>query len=211
MPIEIQRHVIGPLENNTYVARQNGENQGIVIDPAIGSEGVVENCINANLSIEAIVLTHGHADHILGIPAIINQFPGIPVYVHPADRPFLSDPALNGSSMIIGQPFTHAGEVRDLTPGTQAIAGMDFTVVHVPGHTPGGCAILADGQCLVGDTLFAGSIGRSDLAGGDGAQLINSIRDHILTLPADTVLWPGHGPDSTVGQEAANNPFLNGL
>jgi len=211
MLIEIQRHVIGPLENNTYVARRPGDNAAILIDPAIGSEAVVEHCVNADISIEAIVLTHGHADHILGIPAVMHRFPGIPVYVHPADRPFLSDPVLNGSSMIIGQPFTHTGELQDLTPGAQTIAGIDFTVVHVPGHTPGGCAILADGQCLVGETLCAGSIGRSDLAGGDGVQLINSIREHILSLPADTVLWPGHGPDSTVGHEAANNPFLNWL
>lgn len=203
----VRRFAIGPLDNNSYLLGPP-EGDCLVVDPALGSEAVVDPVVQAGGQVKAVVLTHAHADHILGLPAVLARFPHIPVWVHPDDAAFLVDPVRNGSTMILGRPFVYEGTTRLMDEGDLEVAGIALDVLHVPGHTPGGCALVVDGHCMTGDSLFAGSVGRTDFPGGDSARLLASIRDKLMTLPAETVVLPGHGPESTIGREAASNPFL---
>lgn len=206
MPIEIRRLVVGPLENNTYVVSDE-KKAALVIDPSIGCDEVLSYIDKQKLTVAAILLTHSHFDHIMGIPDIHTAFPDAPVYVHPLDKMFLTKPQFNGSPMM-GKPYAYAGPTQDLTEGPMTVAGFSFTVVLVHGHTPGGCALLFGNQCFCGDIIFAGSIGRSDFPGGDADALINGIREKIFSLPDETTLLSGHGGRTTVGREKKYNPFF---
>ncbi len=202
---EIIPFVLGPLENNTYVVRD--QQRCLVIDPALGSEELVQWLVDEQLQVVAVLLTHGHFDHIMGLPALQERFGELPVYLHPADQDFLSDPALNGSTLI-GQPFRLQAQPIDLQTGLQQVEGFQFEVLHLPGHTPGGCGFLFDQTCICGDSLFRGSIGRTDLAGGDTEQLLTSLRTTLMDLDDGVELATGHGPLTQVGQERLTNPFL---
>ena len=202
--------MVGPVENNTYVV-QNDDGKCLVIDPAIGSQVVVDYLVKEKLDLQAILLTHGHCDHFLGLEDILSQLPDTPVYIYPEDEAYLTDIELNGSVLVTGQPYRYEGEVHHLTEGNNEINGFHFVVLHLPGHTPGGVALNFNGQCFTGDTLFAGSVGRTDFLGGDSVQLMHSIKNKLLKLSADTVVLSGHGPDSTLAAEASSNPFLTRL
>ena len=206
MNVTIERFAIGPLETNAYVVRNRHE-QALVVDPSSGCGEILDYCRDRKVKVAAILLTHGHFDHIMGIPELREAYPEATVWVHSSERILLQRADYNGSGMI-GQEFSYEGPVSELTEGAMTIGGFELEVRHVPGHSPGGCAFLFDNQCLVGDAVFAGSIGRADLPGGDGPLLIRSIREKLLSLPDDTVLYPGHGGRTTVSQEKRMNPFL---
>lgn len=206
MNVTIERFAIGPLETNAYLV--HGENeQALVVDPSSGCDQILAYCRDHKLKVAAILLTHAHFDHAMGIPEIQKAFPETTVWVHASERVLLERADYNGSYMI-GQDFSYEGPVSELSEGPAVIGGFELEVRHVPGHSPGGCAFLFEGHCLVGDAVFAGSIGRADLPGGDGPLLIKSIKEKLLTLPDETVLYPGHGGRTTVSREKRMNPFL---
>jgi glyoxylase-like metal-dependent hydrolase (beta-lactamase superfamily II) len=166
----------------------------------------------------AVLLTHGHIDHIWSVVPVCGAR-GIPACIHPADRALLSDPARGlplapGQQLFGGLTFTEPDDVVELADGmTLPLAGLEFVVAHAPGHTPGSVTFRAGGggALFAGDLLFAGSIGRTDLPGGDYPTILDSLARVCLTLPDETQVLPGHGPATTIGAERASNPFLAGL
>jgi hydroxyacylglutathione hydrolase len=206
MMVAVTRFITGPIETNTYLV-SNDKGKCIIIDPASGCDDILLKIEKEKLTAEAIVLTHSHFDHITGIPELFDALGKLPVYLHPSEETYLADAHLNGS-LWFGGAWTFPGAAEELDEGKQNIGSFEFNVLHVPGHTPGGCALCIDGNCLCGDALFAGGIGRSDLPGGDGPLLIESIRKKLLTLPDKTVVWPGHGGRTTIGREKRSNPYL---
>jgi hydroxyacylglutathione hydrolase len=203
--VAIARFTTGPIETNTYVVSDEF-GAALVFDPSAGCGPVLEHCRRAGLSVEAIVLTHGHFDHLLGIDEIRAVYE-VDAWVHPSENALVRQPGLNGSD-ILGMSYYYAGPLRELVEGPTKLAGIGVTVLHVPGHSPGGCAFVFGGDAIVGDALFAGSVGRADLPGGDFEQLIASIKTKLMTLPPSTVVWPGHGNRTTIAREARMNPFL---
>jgi len=206
MDIQIHRFETGPLQTNTYIV-ENKQGTCVIFDPSSECELVLEHLKTASLKPQAIILTHGHFDHILGIPEILHHYPSLAIYIHEKDSMMLRDPVRNGS-MLLGVSFAYKGAVVELEEGKVDIGDFTFDVFHVPGHTPGGCAIMIKGNCISGDILFAGSIGRTDLPGGNTEALLSGIKEKLLVLPDTTILYPGHGGRTTIGREKRLNPFF---
>ena len=205
---------------NCYVVATAPGEECVVVDPGIGvTDRLDDPLAEHKLAPVAVLLTHGHLDHTFSVTPVCKAR-GVPAYLHPGDTEMLADPA-KGLSMDLRELFggrfewAEPDDVRDLADGEPiSIAGLEITVDHAPGHTRGSVLfrLPGDGQdepvCLSGDVLFAGSIGRTDLPGGDGVQMWESLRDRVLPLADETVVLPGHGPATTIGQERASNPFL---
>ncbi|HEY8534444.1 MAG TPA: MBL fold metallo-hydrolase [Micromonospora sp.] len=208
---------------NCYVVATAPGEQCVIVDPGIGVIKQLDAVLAEHrLHPAAVLLTHGHLDHTFSVAPVCGAR-GITAYVHPADRELLADPAKGLSADItalFGGRLTYSEpeDVAELTDGTTLhIAGLEITVDHAPGHTRGSVLFRLPGAgspwdaeqiCLSGDVLFAGSIGRTDLPGGDYAQMRASLRDKILPLADDTVVLPGHGPQTTIGRERRSNPYL---
>lgn len=203
--VTITRFVTGPIDANTYVVSDAGRH-AVLFDPSRGCGEVLRHIADHALQLGAIVLTHGHFDHLLGIDEIRAEYE-VDVWVHPAEKALVRQSGLNGSD-IMGMSYFYGGPLRELPEGDTEIGGISMRVLHVPGHSPGGCAFVLDGNVLCGDSLFAGSVGRADLPGGNFEQLITAIKQKLMTLPPETVVWPGHGNRTTIGREARLNPFL---
>jgi hydroxyacylglutathione hydrolase len=212
----------GSFQANCYVFAAAAGGPCVVVDPGEGAEQPLEELLRQHrLDPVAVLLTHGHFDHIFAVTPVCDGN-DIPAWIHPEDRILLSDP-LRALSAEARQFFggrvqlREPRDVRILTDGASLeLAGLTFTVDHTPGHTRGSVTFRSatdEGQGLLvaGDTLFAGSIGRTDLPGGDHAQMLASLRDKILVLDDETIVLPGHGPTTTIGRERATNPFLRGL
>jgi hydroxyacylglutathione hydrolase len=213
----------GSFAANCYLVAPAAGEECVIIDPGQNAEPGIEELVDRyRLKPIAVLLTHGHIDHIWSVAPVCGA-KGIPAYIHPDDRDLLSDPA-KGLSLLAkqqflgGMTFSEPDDVRELADGEAVtMAGLRFTIGHVPGHTQGsvtfGTGPLAegfDGTLFTGDLLFAGSVGRTDLPGGDGALMLRSLAK-TLTLPDATLVLPGHGPQTTMGAERATNPFLTGL
>lgn len=207
MTISIKKFVTGPIETNTYVVI-NQEKACLVVDPSQGCDEVLTFIQKQGLHLESIVLTHGHFDHILGIAELHDAFPMMAVWMHPAEKELITHAQHNGA-FLIGSDYVYGGATHDLTEGKMRIGSFDCIVFHVPGHTPGGCVLVFEDNCLSGDSLFAGSIGRTDFAGSDHEALLKNVREKILTLPDATVVYPGHGGRTTIGREKRLNPFVH--
>jgi hydroxyacylglutathione hydrolase len=207
--------------SNCYLVAPAAGEQCVVIDPGIGVIDQLDAALaEYRLHPAAVLLTHGHLDHTFSVAPVCGTR-GITAYIHPSDRELLADPAkglsVDLASLFGGRlPYAEPEDVAELPDGGPiVVAGMELTVDHAPGHTRGSVLFRlpdSDGQlCFSGDVLFAGSIGRTDLPGGDDAAMAASLRDRILTLPDETVVLPGHGPSTTIGRERRGNPFLRGL
>jgi glyoxylase-like metal-dependent hydrolase (beta-lactamase superfamily II) len=206
---------------NCWVVAPAAGEQCVVLDPGIGVGGQLDEIIAEHrLHPVAVLLTHGHFDHTFSVLPVC-QARGVPAYIHPADRGQLADP-WSGVGMPPGTPlfgnltFAEPDDVRELADRDKvALAGLDFTVRHAPGHSPGevvfGLAGLDEAVLFSGDLLFAGSIGRVDLPGGSMAQMERSLREVILPMEDATTVHPGHGPSTTIARERASNPYLRGL
>jgi len=196
---------VGPFITNCFVVYVN--DLGLVIDPGDEPDRILELIERRKLKIEKIILTHGHIDHISALPEIKKQT-GAPVFIHPADAIMLTDPAANLSAYH--EPlFSTAPADQMLDEGEIIALGEHyFKVLHTPGHTPGGISLLGEKLVFTGDALFAGSIGRTDFPGSDHQTLIDSIRRKLLTLSDDILVYPGHGPATTIGKERETNPWL---
>lgn len=211
--LKITTYPLGPIQTNCYVI-QNANNQCLIVDP--GEEGARINSIvkQAGLSPVAILLTHGHFDHIGAVDAVRDAF-HVPVYIHEFEKDTLTDPALNGSTRYPGLPLVKNKAADELITeeGMMEVGPFQFEVRHTPGHSPGSVSFIFEESrfAVVGDTLFQGSVGRTDLPGGDTATLLASIHDKLLTLDDDVIIYPGHGPTTTPAQEMDMNPFLNGF
>ncbi|WP_305786743.1 MBL fold metallo-hydrolase [Symbioplanes lichenis] len=211
---------------NCYVLAAGPGEQALIVDPGIGVLDRLEEVLAEHrLQPAAVLLTHGHLDHAFSVAPVCGAR-GIPAYVHPDDLEILADPEKflgQGLARMFGGrlPYAAPEEVAELTDGaTLSLAGLEITVDHAPGHTGGSVLFRLPGEdtswdadqvCLSGDVLFAGSIGRTDLPGGDTAVMLTSLRDKILPLADDTVVLPGHGPATTIGRERAGNPYLREL
>lgn len=200
----------GPFAQNGYLAVCDRSGAAVLIDPGAGASGMVRQLLAAGSTPAAILLTHAHLDHIDGIGTVREAFPDVPIHLHPADRP-LYDAAPSQAAAFGLPPFAVPPPTHELTHGQRFPFGeCTLEVRHAPGHSPGHVILWAepDGLALVGDVVFAGSIGRTDLPGGDFRTLIESIRRQVLTLPPATRLLSGHGAETTVEWEARHNPFL---
>lgn len=203
--IEIKRYTAGPLETNGYLLRRG--DTLLVVDPSFNSAELISDIKELDLKLDAVLLTHGHFDHFLGILEIIEEFGDIPIYIHSSDIFLLRDAAKSGAAML-DDSLVYNGEVLDIQEGQLEIADFSFEVFHVPGHTPGGIALFDGDNLIAGDILFAGGIGRADFEYSDGPLLITGIKKKLLTLPDKTVVWPGHGMRTTIGREKRANIFL---
>ena len=203
--------ILGAYETNCYVLRKNKDSKDcLVIDPGLEAGELLEFLDEQKLNPAAVLLTHGHIDHIAGVTAIRSRFPKIKVYIHNLDAGMLTEPNTNLSAMT-GSAFVTEPEDVSLQEGEIIdLATVKLLVLHTPGHTPGGISLYSkeNGVAFVGDTLFAGSIGRTDFPGGGMSQLLESVREKLFTLPEETKAYPGHGPETTIAAEKAHNPFF---
>jgi len=208
----------GSFAANCYVVAPGPGEECLIVDPGQDAEpGIAELLTEHRLRPVAVLATHGHIDHVWSVAPVCGAR-GIPAYIHPADRDLLSDPAKGfplqvGQQLFRGLTFTEPDDVIALDDGmTLRLAGVELVVDHAPGHTPGSVTFRAAEQVMFsGDVLFAGSIGRTDLPGGDYPAMLDTLSRVCLTLPDDTLVLPGHGPRTTIGAERATNPFLAGL
>ena len=206
--MKIEKFVTGIISTNCYLVSNEETRQAVIIDPAAVPRALTETVEQENLEIQAVLLTHGHFDHILGLDTLLKLWQ-VPVYVEEEDQEILMDTQLNQSAIYTaGYTFSGARSVRD--GEVLSLADYDFQVFHTPGHTRGGCCyyVASEHVLFSGDTLFQNSVGRTDFVNSSTSDLIRSIREKLLPLPDDTVVYPGHMGETTIGHERKYNPFL---
>ena len=202
--LDIYSMVLGPVQTNVYPAVNRETKQCLIVDPAYDAERIIGEIEKLQAFPAAVLLTHGHYDHIMAVNEITEHF-DLPVICSSLEDAVLRDPALNLSGAYTVEADTLLADEQELT-----LAGMRIKALSTPGHTAGGmCYYLPDEEVLFsGDTLFWRSVGRSDLPTGDEKTLLQSIRKKLLPLPDETYVLPGHGPASTIGAERRQNPFI---
>jgi hydroxyacylglutathione hydrolase len=206
-PLSILRFTYGPFAENTYVVVGPSGRSCMVVDPGLESEPVLLALRERGLSCELILNTHGHLDHV-ACNAYFKRETGAPIAIHADDVPLLRNVRAQASLYGLRVEESPPADI-DLVEGVAlAFDGATFDVIHTPGHTPGGVCLRRGNQMLVGDTLFAGSVGRTDLPGGDWDTLVASIRGKLFALPDEIHCFPGHEGDTTIGRERRLNPFV---
>lgn len=210
MQLKIRSYSLGPFQTNAYLITNEATGESIVIDPGMEPGSLLDAVRQEN--VVAILLTHAHLDHIGGLQAVRKQTKA-PVYIHPLEQEWLTNPDLNGSSRWqLSEPIICDPAERELQDGQSLeLAGISIQVLHTPGHSPGSCSFVMGQHCFGGDVLFAQSIGRTDLPGGNFETLMASIQDKLFELEDDTIVYPGHGPQTTIESEKMFNPFVTGL
>lgn len=205
--MKIEQMPLGPLGTNCYIV--SNENNSLIFDPGGDAYKVIEYLTENSLTAEAILLTHAHFDHIGAVEELRNYF-NINVYLHEEEALWLANPALNGSLSFTGEEVNAKEPDIYLKTGKLKIGSFALDVLYTPGHSPGSVSFLFNDQSFVisGDVLFHQGIGRTDLPGGDFSQLENSIRNDLYQLPDSFAVYPGHGPQTTIGSEKKYNPFF---
>jgi hydroxyacylglutathione hydrolase len=213
MALKVLRLVTGDLQENCYLLWQEGSLEAIVFDPGDEAPRINSELKVKSLKVAAFLQTHCHGDHIGALTPLKKIYPDAPLYVHEAEADWLQRPTLNLSYFygvsITGPKPDHLVRHDDKID----VAGLSFRAIHVPGHSPGSTAYYVEQpggppHLFGGDVLFQGSIGRTDLPGGEGEEvLVEGIREKLFVLPDETIVHPGHGPDTTIGDEKENNPF----
>jgi len=209
--MEIDCLVLGLYETNCYVLRKDaGDGKCVIIDTGLDADGMVEYLTAKKLDPAAVILTHGHADHIGGVAGVKDKWPDAVIYVHQADASMLTNVNENLSLLTGVAVESPPADVLLKDGDIVDEAQIKLMVLHTPGHTPGGISLYAQQDALVfsGDTLFADSVGRTDFPGGDMQQLVRSIKTKLFILPEATVVYSGHGPQTSIGHEKKHNPFL---
>ena len=198
---------VGSLGTNCYIAYCENTKKAVIIDPGGDAAKILAAVSREGLSVEAIINTHGHADHVLA-NVKVQEATGAPLWIHSADADMLGSGSRNLSAFLGGA--TSCGTADRLLADGEVLPVGEFslTALHTPGHTPGGISLLFDKTVFVGDTLFAESIGRTDFPGGSYSQLINSIKTKLMSLDDEVKAYPGHGPATTIGWERRQNPFI---
>ncbi len=203
---------LGPFLANCYIVGSDRTGEGIIIDPVAEAETIMDNVRQLGLTIKIIVATHSHPDHIMALGQIKEET-GAPFAMHEAEAAGM---IASGMARVMGMFMSGSAEPlpkpdMSLKDGQVIEVGdLSFTVLHTPGHSPGGISLYGHGMVFVGDTLFNFSIGRTDFPGCSHQQLIESINSKLLTLPDETIVYPGHGPQTTIRAERQHNPFLIG-
>jgi glyoxylase-like metal-dependent hydrolase (beta-lactamase superfamily II) len=206
--LKVETFSLGALATNAYLLTVPASNKGVVIDPGADPEPLLQR--TAGLQIEAILLTHAHFDHIAGVEAVRRRH-GCPVYIHELEAAWLTDPAMNGSLLWpdISAPVSTAPPEHHLADQQQlSFLGQTILVMHTPGHSPGSVSFLLGPHLFSGDVLFRMSVGRTDLPGGNAPDLYRSIKQQLFPLPDETIVYPGHGPATTIGCERRFNPYV---
>ncbi len=209
--MQIDRLILGDFQTNCYVVRRDeAAVDCLIVDPGFGADDLLAFLSQHQLNPVAVIITHGHVDHIAGVAALRQQYPKIKVHIHKVDAGLLMDPEANLSALVGSVVETEPAEALLQDGDTIDEAGLQLKVLHTPGHTLGGICLYAESEGVVfaGDTLFADSVGRTDFPGGDMDQLIESIQTKLFTLPDKTAVYPGHGMRTTIGREKRANPFV---
>ncbi|MFC1986603.1 MBL fold metallo-hydrolase [Chloroflexota bacterium] len=205
----VEKLEVGPFASNCYITCAESNKEAIIIDPGAEPNTILKRVKDLGVEVKLIVLTHSHIDHI-GAVKEVKEATAAELAIHANDAKSLQ------TSQPLGAVFNLSIQAppppeRLLKDGDSIdISGLHFLVLHTPGHTPGGISILGEGVVFTGDTLFNFGIGRFDMPGGNGSQLMNSIITKLMVLPDNTVVYPGHGPETTIGTERRGNPFLRG-
>ncbi|GEM00479.1 Glyoxylase, beta-lactamase superfamily II [Halolactibacillus halophilus] len=205
--MEIKKYVLGQLGTNGYLVLK--EDNLLIIDPAGEPNRLIKEIDRLAMKPKAILLTHAHFDHIGAVEPLRKQY-DLPVYLHENEHEWMGNPALNGSKYFPVKEVICQPADRYLKPGPMSIGAFDFTVIETPGHSPGGVAFVFNQEqhIISGDSLFNRGIGRTDLPLGDYDTLIQTIKEKLFSLPDAYIVHPGHGPETTIGDEKKLNPFV---
>jgi glyoxylase-like metal-dependent hydrolase (beta-lactamase superfamily II) len=205
--MKIETFPVSSFGMNCYLVADSESGEAIYIDPGAEADLLIENISNMNLNLKFIINTHCHVDHVAEASRVIDHFK-VPFYIHKGDLPLLDN--LPEQGKFFGLNVQKTPEITEFVNDGDSFdfGSLTALVLHTPGHSPGGISIKIENSVFVGDCLFMDSIGRTDLPGGNYDQLIKSINDKLLTLDDTTVVYPGHGPATTIGRERKNNPFL---
>ena len=208
----IRQKVVGSMAVCCYVLGCEETKKGVIVDPGGDEQSILAICKEEGLDIEYIIATHGHPDHVCG-NRILKEETGAQIVMHAEDETFFNKPEVHEYFSMLGLEHSPPADVLVKDGDTITFGAQSLKVLHTPGHTPGGICLYGGTDVFTGDTLFVGAIGRTDFPGGDMAQFMTSIREKLLVLPDETVVWPGHGyggSQSTIGEEKRSNPFITG-
>ncbi len=208
-PLRVLAMEVGPLSENTYIVGHPATGKAVVIDPGDEADEILRQLEAQGWTLDKILLTHGHFDHV-GAVAALKERTAANVYIHPDDADRMRTAGRQGAMFGLNVPTPPPPDVLVREGDIVSLGDVPFRVLHTPGHTPGHVTYLSGDLAFVGDLIFEGSIGRTDLPGGSHEQLLRAVREKIFTLPGETILFPGHGPATTVGDEKRGNPFFTG-